>query len=278
MLKQRVITGVLMALALLATLFLSPSSLQLALFAAVVLLAAWEWSNLAGLPNALLRATFVVICAAGMLAGAVFVELFKSPLLEPMRDLLLVACLWWAIALLWVKSYPASTPLWGSILVRSVMGVLVLVPAWLSLAWLLLMENGVWLLLLLVVLVAAADIGAYFAGRQWGVAKLAPRVSPGKSWAGFWGGVCASLAVMATAWLLFSESLSVALLPMMVVAVFTVLASVLGDLLESMVKRHRGIKDSSHILPGHGGVMDRVDSLTAAAPVYTLGLIAVGLS
>ncbi|MBD2858258.1 phosphatidate cytidylyltransferase [Spongiibacter sp. KMU-158] len=277
MLKQRVITAVVLVLALLATLFLLPTQAQLLVFAAVVLIAAWEWSNLAGIGSLFSRVLFVMLCGVGMIAAMWQVELLSSPRIEPMRQLLVVTCTWWAVGLLWVKGYPASTPYWGNTLVRSVMGVLVLVPAWLSLAWLLLLHHGVWLLLLLIVLVAAADIGAYFAGRKWGVAKLAPNVSPGKSWAGFWGGVTASLLVMVVVWLVFSAQLSVALLPMMFVAAFTVLASVLGDLLESMVKRHRGIKDSSQILPGHGGVMDRVDSLTAAAPVFTLGLIAVGL-
>jgi phosphatidate cytidylyltransferase len=129
---------------------------------------------------------------------------------------------------------------------------------------------------MLVALVAIADIGAYFFGRRFGKAKLAPAVSPGKSWAGFWGGLACSVSFMAALWYFWPGGMPVGLPAMLVLAAITSLASVLGDLLESMVKRHRGIKDSSQLLPGHGGVMDRVDSLTAASPVFALGLMSVG--
>jgi len=156
------------------------------------------------------------------------------------------------------------------------MGVAVLLPTWLALSYLRNLPNGAWLLLMLVALVAIADIGAYFFGRRFGKAKLAPAVSPGKSWAGFWGGLACSVSFMAALWYFWPGGMPVSLPAMLVLAAITSLASVLGDLLESMVKRHRGIKDSSQLLPGHGGVMDRVDSLTAASPVFALGLMSVG--
>jgi phosphatidate cytidylyltransferase len=276
MLKQRIVTAVLIVAALLAALFFLPATGLIGLFAAAVLMAAWEWSDLSGLEPLTARFGYVVICAAVMAVGVWQVDLFDTPDAEMMREILVAACVWWAVALLWVKGYPVSAQLWGSSLLRAIIGLLVLVPAWLALSWLRQMAGGIWLIILVIALVAAADIGAYFAGRAWGRAKLAPAVSPGKSWAGFWGGVAASMSFMALAWLFWPGGMPVSLPAVMVVAVFTVLASVLGDLLESMVKRHRGIKDSSHILPGHGGVMDRIDSLTAAAPVFTLGLMAMG--
>lgn len=276
MLKQRVITAVLIVVALLAAIAgLSPTQLSL-VFAAIVLLAAWEWSDLSGLQGQPARLAYVAGIAALIAALAFHLGFYDSLDTLPVRDVLVAACLWWAIALLWVKGYPVSAGLWGSRLMRLFMGALVLLPTWVALSYLRSMHGGVWMILMLVALVAAADIGAYFVGKAFGKAKLAPAVSPGKSWAGFWGGVGCTLALMTLLWLAWPSGMPVGLLPMLVVAAATVLASVLGDLLESMVKRHRGIKDSSHILPGHGGIMDRVDSLTAASPVFTLGLMSVG--
>ncbi|WP_338036112.1 phosphatidate cytidylyltransferase [Halomonas binhaiensis] len=129
-------------------------------------------------------------------------------------------------------------------------------------------SGGVWLLFVLL-LVWCADTGAYFFGRAFGKRKLAPKVSPGKSWEGVLGGmgVTAFLAVIFSLW----QSLDLgATIVLVVVTLGVTLTSVLGDLLESMLKRHRGLKDSSQLLPGHGGILDRIDSLTAAVPVFAL--------
>jgi len=150
---------------------------------------------------------------------------------------------------------------------RLAMGLWVLLPTWVGFS--VLRESGAAWLLFVLLLVWGADIGAYFVGRALGRHKLAPRVSPGKTWEGVAGGlmVTALLAIVFASW----QSLGVAggLMLMLATAVVT-LVSVLGDLLESMLKRHRGIKDSSQLLPGHGGVLDRVDSLTAAVPLFAL--------
>ena len=128
-------------------------------------------------------------------------------------------------------------------------------------------------------MVWGADIGAYFAGRKWGDRKLAPQVSPGKTWAGVYGALISTIIVTflmlffsnyldsaaASSWLLFA-----------LLAAFITVVSIVGDLAESMVKRHRGVKDSGKLLPGHGGIMDRVDSLVAALPLYTIALIQMG--
>jgi len=121
------------------------------------------------------------------------------------------------------------------------------------------------------------DIGAYFTGRAWGRSKLAPVLSPKKSWAGFWGGLgcCAILAAALLSWVQVSHgalSLSLWVLLMLATILLAVLSAV-GDLFESMLKRHRGIKDSGRSLPGHGGVLDRIDSLVAATPIYVLALL-----
>ncbi len=131
------------------------------------------------------------------------------------------------------------------------------------------MESSRWLVLAVVIIVVTADIGAYFAGHRFGVRKLAEAVSPGKTREGFVGGIVAVLALTVLA-LVLVPGLGSHWWQWLLVAFFTALASVLGDLVESMVKRHRGVKDSGRLLPGHGGLLDRIDSLCAALPVFTL--------
>jgi phosphatidate cytidylyltransferase len=145
----------------------------------------------------------------------------------------------------------------------------VLVPTWIALIYVRLQPSGAYLVLLLMLVVALADSGGYFAGRRFGKHKLAPAVSPGKTWEGFAGGLLANLA-LATG---LALALHLNWLLVICVIVPTSLISVLGDLLESMVKRHAGVKDSGAILPGHGGILDRVDGITAGAPVFALALL-----
>jgi phosphatidate cytidylyltransferase len=219
---------------------------------------------------------FVFLAALGgmliLTARYVFAMDFANPNIERARQILAIACGWWALAFLWVQSYPASAMLWGNRWARGLIGLVVLVPAWLSAVILRGQEHGAWLVLFVVALVAAADVGAYFVGKRFGKHKLAREVSPGKSWEGFFGGLGACLILAIAVSLLLSLPLKNSLLFCVGVLV-TALASVIGDLVESMFKRHRGIKDSSHILPGHGGILDRLDSLTAALPVFTMAAL-----
>lgn len=275
MLKQRVITAVIMIAIIGAGIVFLPVKGLAILLGSVVLLAAWEWSELAGLKTLAYKLTFVLMCAALMFALSAYTQLLGNLQVDSLQDILGVACTWWAIALLWVKSYPASAVLWRSSAVRIAMGFLVLVPAWAALVYLRLHLHGVVVIFILIALVAAADIGAYFSGRAWGKAKLAPNVSPGKSWAGFWGGLACSALFAYACWLLLDDG-RMQLRVVMAIAVITALASVLGDLVESMIKREQGVKDSGVMLPGHGGMMDRLDSLCAAAPVFALSLMLAG--
>ncbi len=273
-LKQRIITALVLVVLFLGLLFLVPIQWFAIAVAAIILLGGWEWANLSNL-NRALRFVFLAVLGAALVGSAdyVFQMDFAHPDIGHTRQILAVACGWWALAFLWVQGYPASAMLWGNRWVRGLIGLVVLVPAWLSVVILRGLDHGAWLVLFVVAVVVFADVGAYFVGRKFGKRKLAREVSPGKSWEGFFGGLGACLVLALTVSILFELPMKNTVLFSFGVLV-TALASVIGDLVESMFKRHRGIKDSSRILPGHGGILDRLDSLTAALPVFTMAALA----
>lgn len=276
MLKQRVITALILAVIFLAALFGLPAGYFSFFIGAVLLIGAWEWAKLSGFPALWPRLAYSVALLALLLGAATYFGFAgeASPRLadNAIRDLLVIGCGWWALALLFVQGYPSSSLLWGHKLLRLVMGVLVLIPTWVALVYVRQQTNGAWLVLLLILVVALADSGGYFAGRRFGKHKLAPAVSPGKTWEGFAGGFLANCCLA----VLLAVAVDVELLWILIVILPASLVSVLGDLLESMVKRHAGVKDSGNILPGHGGILDRVDGITASAPVFALALLATG--
>lgn len=277
MLRQRVITGLAMAGLFLAAVFFLPLLALAAVFGLVVVLGAWEWARLAGWQSAAARLLFAAILAGLLICVYAYTELGSEPRLEQIQPLLGVACLWWSFSLLWVKSYPASAVLWHGRIMRSLMGLLILSSAWLAAVYLLTFPRGGLLMVALVLVVAVTDIGAYFTGTRFGRHKLAERVSPAKTWEGFWGGMaCAVLLALALWWVIPAKMAHVSLAAVVAVVLLTALASVLGDLTVSMVKRESGVKDSGSLLPGHGGLLDRLDSLCSAAPVFALGLLLAG--
>ncbi|HSC66103.1 MAG TPA: phosphatidate cytidylyltransferase [Cellvibrio sp.] len=277
MLKQRVITALVLAAIFLAALFGLPAGYFSFFIGAVVLVGAWEWANLSGYPAIWQRLAYTLLVFLLLIGAALYLgfEGEASPHLkdQAIRDLLIVGCSWWALALLLVQGYPSSGLLWGHKVLRVIMGLLVLLPTWVALVYVRQQVNGAWLVLLLILIVAVADSGGYFVGRRFGKHKLAPAVSPGKTWEGFVGGFLAN-ALLA---LVLSQVIGTSLVLMLILIVPTSLVSVLGDLLESMVKRHAGVKDSGSILPGHGGILDRVDGITAGAPIFALALLASGV-
>lgn len=277
MLKQRVITAVIMAAAFLAAIAWLPLAGLALLFGLLVALGAWEWSGLAGLNNAVMRIGYVLLICLFMGGAYTHYQIGGESRPEQLQSLFGLAGLWWSIALLWVKGYPGSALFWRSVPIRMVLGVLILVPAWLASVYLLSFPRGGLLMVTLVLVVAAADIGAYFAGRRFGRHKLAEHVSPKKTWEGFWGGVAACALLAALLWTLMpGRADHIGLGTVLSIIVISGLASVVGDLTVSMVKRESGVKDAGSLLPGHGGVLDRLDSLSAAAPVFALGLLLVG--
>ncbi len=244
-----------------------PAGGTVLVFGAICSLGAWEWSGFGALHAPSVRAAYtlalVLLLYLGWLASAV-----PAWFLGMMG----LACLWWVAAFLWLTLAPArQRPA-----LTLACGALVLVPAFVALARLrqsaLAGLSGAQLVLWLLLLVVAADIGAFFAGRSFGRHKLAPQVSPGKTWEGALGGLAAVAAVAAFGALRLRLPILDGVLFGCAVGVF----SIVGDLTESLFKRAAGLKDSGALLPGHGGVLDRIDSVTAAAPLFALGLLGLG--
>ena len=275
MLKERVITAIILAVAVIAAIVWLPPVGLLLLMSALMLVAAWEWADLSGFVSVSAKLAYMSVVAGSMALISAYGGLLEARVeWLKLRDIIGAGCVWWAVALLWVKSYPSSHLLWGSRPVRALMGLLVLLPTWLALIYLRWQDMGAALILALIAFTSLADTGAYFSGKRWGRAKLAASVSPGKSWAGFWGGLVVSNLFAVGLWFACGQPL-LTLWQVLTIAPIVFAVSVLGDLLESMVKRHRGVKDSGTILPGHGGILDRIDSITAAAPVFALSLMLV---
>lgn len=268
-LKKRVITALSLLFIVGGGALVMPATPFIIMAAAIILLAGWEWADLSGLTGSFAKIAYVVAVAAALAFSGYYGGAFSEWNVARTQQMLGAACVWWAVALLWVQSYPASARLWGSPAMRAVMGILVLTPTWLGVAYLREVGYGIWLIFYLVAVVAVADIGAYFFGRAFGKRKLSPRVSPGKSWAGFLGGLASAL-LLALIVGAFHPWAAMPTLTLAAISVLAALSSVLGDLVESMVKRHRGVKDSGTALPGHGGLLDRLDSFTAAAPIFAL--------
>jgi phosphatidate cytidylyltransferase len=265
-LKTRILTAaVLIALLLVVILWLPPVATKIAM-TVVVLAGAWEWSAFLKLTSVTSRAMYVATVAACLAL------LWQLTLAQPAcRLLLMVAVAWWVIALLWVIFAPRRVAAWSAALA----GLLALAPAWLAMVRLRedVPRGEQWVLFALC-LIWAADIGAYFAGHSFGRTKLAPQVSPGKTWEGALGGLILSalVALWGSHWFVVPV---VQLLPL---CLAVVAFSIVGDLTESLLKRFAGLKDSGTLFPGHGGVMDRIDSVTSAMPVLLLGLVMLGVA
>lgn len=281
LLKERVLSAIVLIAVVFAALFLfSPFYFALAI-GAVATLGVWEWTQFARFKQFVWR--FVITAVAG---AFVFLWIFsEADYLNAGRvfqshaePILLGAVIWWIVAFFLVISYPKSAKLWGrSPILQAIFAFHTLVPFIVGVLSLRLDNyvadslHGVQLLLYVFILVWAADSGAYFVGRALGKHKLAPKVSPGKTWEGVIGGVFTA-AVLAFLFINFAgENLFVHgnIQSLTALSAATVVISVLGDLTESMFKRESGIKDSSNLIPGHGGILDRIDSLTAAVPFFS---------
>lgn len=280
MLKQRILTAIILApLALLGILFLPIETFRYVV-AGILLLGAYEWANMSGI-NARIEKGFFTIFV-GILCAVLIFSVNSDNIWINDKDLnpiyytiLQISALWWLVSLVMVLVYPRYSSFWkSSRSIRGAFGILTLVPTWVAIVSLRTSFYaddhfyGASLLFYVLGIVWAADVGAFFVGVKFGKHKLRPSVSPGKSLEGLMGGVMASLAIIAFAALHYEIDESSRIWLHLVVGVITVGVSALGDLNESMFKRCAGIKDSGKLLPGHGGIMDRIDSLTAAFPVF----------
>lgn len=279
MLKLRIITAVALILGVgLLTMLAPPVSFSLAL-GAVILWAGWEWSWLMGLASIRARLGYVgLLLAAGGLLFAGLGAGSAAAMLNPPATMgtLGLGMAYWLLILLVLPGYPANRARWDSASRIGAMGALALLPSLAGMVWLKLLLPEGYLVLALIVLVAAVDIGAYFIGRSLGKRQLAPMISPNKTWEGVWGGLALCLLAAAAMgwalhrWLRPLETGEIALLALL--APLLAALCVIGDLLESMLKRNRDAKDSGSLLPGHGGLLDRIDGLLAATPVFALGM------
>jgi phosphatidate cytidylyltransferase len=264
--RTRVITALVLAASLLAVVLLFPPIATIIVLTIGVLAGAWEWSVFLRARGKPLRVAYVALIA--VLLGAAW-RYTADP---AARDLLLSAALaWWIVALGWILFAPRRVAAWSAALA----GVFALVPAWLALMRLRLdVPDGAQWMLFVFILVWVADMGAFFFGKRYGRLRLAPAVSPGKTWEGVLGGVLLSSVVAVCGSFWFAVPLAF-FLPLCLTGVAF---SIVGDLTESLLKRFAGIKDSGNVFPGHGGVMDRIDSVTGAAPVLLFGLTAFGVA
>jgi phosphatidate cytidylyltransferase len=271
-LKTRLVSAAIMVPLVAGGVLYLPTTGVALVLALVMGVGLWEWGGLIPLGSGPARIAY----PAGVVA--LMAIAWVAPLDRVIAPLLLLAFIWWLAALFWLVR-----PSLGAQSTRAVRalkggaGVLVTLPCWASFVALHAREDhGPLISLALLVMIWLADSGAYFAGKRWGHTKLAPVISPGKTWEGVLGGIVTSAIAVLIAGYGYSHSLEWTL-TLVSVALLTVMFSIVGDLLESLMKRQAGIKDSGSIIPGHGGVMDRIDSLTAAAPMFLIGLLWFGL-
>lgn len=274
MLKYRLISAFVLIPVVIAALFLLPPVGFAIVTLVVCMLAAWEWGQLSGFTSRSQRVWLAVLCGLMLALMLFMLPEYHHNIHQPIiAGSLWLSLGWWLAALLLVLFYPGSASLWrNSKLLRLCFGLFTIVPFFWGMLALRTWHyddnpySGALWLLYVMILVWGADSGAYMFGKLFGKHKLAPKVSPGKTWQGFIGGLFTA-AIISWGYGVWAN-LEVAPTTLLVCSIVAALASVLGDLTESMFKREAGIKDSGNLIPGHGGILDRIDSLTAAVPVF----------
>lgn len=264
MLKQRIITAIILVAIVFAALLAENSFYWALLINIAVALGFWEWLKFCSITE--LKSQVLSF------AGFTVITLAAQTGLLPFSMIVVLACLLWL--LLFVFTLTDHVDFLHQPIFKLLVGILLLVAATLIVIRLKQLENGHLWVLCFFFCVWAADVGAYFVGKRFGKTKLAPHISPGKTVEGLLGGV--ALAAVIFVPIIFSYFSVGAAFLLLVTILVTVLVSVMGDLFESKLKRYVDIKDSSQILPGHGGVLDRIDSLLSGAPFFALGLLMLG--
>jgi len=270
--KQRIITALLLAPTAIALILYAPAAASATVIGGLCLIGLWEWTRLSGLHSRALRAGFVVLAALAMIA------LWWCANLIAWWSVIGAGCLWWPVAFVWLREFAfAAAPTKENTALKLAAGALTVLPAWAGLMRILLTQSTphTWAVYSLFV-VWAADSFAYLAGKRWGRNKLAPQISPGKTREGVYGALIGCAVVAAIGGLL----LGVYGVTLFLLVLFSLIAasfSVIGDLFESLLKRHAGVKDSGTLFPGHGGVCDRLDGVFAALPIFALSKALLGL-
>lgn len=269
-LRQRVLTAAILIPLVVGGLIVLPTPVIAIAFGAVALAGAHEWSVLAGLLLPAQKLIYLLIMAVTLTA---FYPLLPQSGVLMVLVLLIAAGAWAAASARLVDYQRGGHGLPENPVLIGGLGVAALLCAWIALCGLHARPSqGPYWVIFLMVLIWTADIAAYFAGRRWGHGRLADRLSPGKTWAGVWGALVASLLVAMLGLKLFGVA-GLRYYVFLAVAIATVLFSIVGDLFESLLKRKAGVKDSGSLLPGHGGILDRIDSLLAASPIFAAGVM-----
>lgn len=270
--KQRVLTALLLIPLAVAIVLFLPTPAFATVIAGLCLLALWEWTRLSGLRDRRVRAVLLAFAVAGFFA----LWLWRGT--TPVWIAIAAGAIWWLLALAWLKGFSfAAAPTRENTALKICAGAFAVLPSWIALMQ---VHAGAthghaWALYILV-LAWSADSFAYLAGKRWGGRKLAPDISPGKTWAGVYGGLAATAVIAAIGgWLL--DVRDAHLLALVVLALVCVGFSIVGDLFESLIKRHAGVKDSGTLFPGHGGVFDRLDGIFALTPLFVIGKTLLGL-
>ncbi|MEO6075962.1 MAG: phosphatidate cytidylyltransferase [Dokdonella sp.] len=272
-LTKRVLTALVLLPIAIGIVLLPPLPWFAGIIALVFAVAGWEWTRLCGVESFVVRGLLLIV----FLASCAALWLIRDTPIVWLVIALGVA--WWAVALLWFRRVAfGAAPLARNVAIKLLAGAFVLIPAWVAAIQLRANpEHGPYWVLFMLVLIWAADSFAYFSGSRWGRTKLAPTISPGKTWAGVYGALIGSaLVAVLGGWLLGERGWEWALL--VLVAVFTVAVSIVGDLFESLVKRQANAKDSGTLFPGHGGLFDRLDSVFAALPIFVAGTALIDIA
>jgi phosphatidate cytidylyltransferase len=266
MLKQRILTIAVAAPIFIALVLYSTTAFFSYTVLCLLMLAAYEWARLSGLHTVASAVSYSLFCGGLLLLAIIF------PVSQDYHFWIYLAVLcWWLLVSVWLIAYQRNRYVVHSSVLKLLMGLLTLLPPWYALTEI----HGSpahgpgWVLLLFVV-VWAADIGAYIAGKLYGRVKLAPAISPGKTIEGLGGGLLGAVLAVGAASFYFD---STPVMMLILLGMITAALSVIGDLFESMMKRMADVKDSGSLLPGHGGVLDRIDSMTIAAPLFAFGCI-----
>jgi phosphatidate cytidylyltransferase len=270
--RQRLLTALLITPLAIVAILLLPSASFALIVAGLFLLALWEWTRLSGLRSRLLRSLLVA------LAAAIMFLLWTQRGTWSWWSAIGAGCLWWLAALAWLRHFSfAATPTPVNTTLKLAGGALAVLPAWVAIAELHLAQPHLhtWALYALL-LVWTADTSAFLAGSRFGKTKLAPKISPGKTIAGVVGALLGSALIAGVGgWLLAVRGMT--LVALVLLGLLSVAFSIIGDLFESLIKRHANVKDSGTLFPGHGGVYDRLDSVFAALPIFALGKFVLGL-